>query len=170
MTIRSPILLGIIAALVIGITIEESLRRRPTVQVPACFERIAEGFSQHDPGTVMACIHRDYDFHQQWPQVFENPETARDLAAQLLVQLFLMGRSNPTTLTWSIASLHPMPEPNPHGRWEALATVSVSGDPFARATPKPLTLRFVLQRGSWLTGRWQIVDHDHIDLHGAESW
>ncbi len=159
MPLRWIVAILIVAAL-ITLAVSESLRRRPSVQVPLAFERLAEGVRDRDASSVLSAVHIDYDFTGKWPGLFNDKATARSSASRLLTQAFLMGRDSKPELTYTISAMQDLGD----GRWEAIVDLAITGRPFQDAVPALKRHRFVLQRGSPITGRWRIVDHDPFEI------
>ena len=134
--------------------------RQPAVQVPATFERLALAFADHDAADVLAVVDRGYDFTGKWPQLFPEPQAARSQAQRLLALAFLHHRQDDLTCTWKIDSYSVRND----GMVEASVTLQVDGGLFAQAVPPLRQQRFVLVRGSWLTGRYRIADHAPFTL------
>ena len=151
-----------ISLLVLGVVLAGWLAylRRPAVQVPATFERLALAFADHDAADVLAVVDRSYDFSSKWPQLFPEPQAARSQAQRLLALAFLHHRQDELTCTWKLDRFSVRDD----GTVDAIVFLQVDGGLFTKAVPPLRQHRFVLVRGSWLTGRYRIADHAPFTL------
>ena len=145
---------------VVGLASWLAFNRQPAVQVPATFERLALAFADHDAADVLAVVDRSYDFSGKWQQLFPEPQAARGQAQRLLALAVLHHRQDDLTCTWQLDSYSVRND----GSVEARVTLQVDGGLFAKAIPPLRQHRFVLVRGSWLTGRYRIADHAPFTL------
>ena len=156
---RRPIAISL---LVLGVVLVGWLAylRQPAVQVSATFERLALAFADHDAADVLAVVDRSYDFSSKWPQLFPESQAARSQAQRLLALAFLHHRQEDLTCIWKLESYSERDD----GTVEAFVTLQVDGGLFAKAIPPLRQHRFVLVRGSLLTGRYRIADHAPFTL------
>jgi hypothetical protein len=162
------------AALLAFVAIWWIRARSLEAQVPACFAALAEALADNDAGAVVACLHPDYGFARQWPEVWERRESLRGLlrageeadsdrglARAGLKRLLALHALNRLELAWKVAS------------WRELGdgTVEVRAD-FGLDAPNgsicairpPLQgHRFVLARYG-IAARLRILAHDPLPV------
>ncbi|MBA3685651.1 MAG: hypothetical protein H0W72_10500 [Planctomycetes bacterium] len=140
--------------------------RAPAVQTQRVFVRLSAAAEKGDPGGVLGCIHRDYDFAKHWPQFFTSDaaEGQRAEALRLLWMLFTIQRENPFVITWRIDDLD-VSAGDPVVVHATLSIATRSGQTPFGLGQRLERHRFVLQRkGGFLTAAYAIVGHDLIGL------
>jgi len=140
--------------------------RRPAVQAPRLFQRIAAALHDAKGGALIDQVHERYDIATHWPVLAEaglgdSPERLR-MTAQFAVQQVLNShRSAPLKMLWTIDGIDAAGD-------DVVATVSLrlttddGQDPLAA----PLSLsrhRFTLARRNWL-GELAILAHAPITV------
>ncbi len=145
----------VLAILVVMFLAWDQWRRRPAVQVPGLFIRLAQAVDDRDAADVLLCVDQDYDFAGKWPDLFTDPKRARGEAQRLLALAFFHTRSEDVRCTWTVHAFTAQVD----GDVSADVSLSVTGGPFTEAMPALSHHAFTLRRGSWITGRYRIADH-----------
>lgn len=144
---------------------------QPSVQVPRAFAAIAAAMRDGDARDVMARIHRDYRWAEQWPTIYSHREMLgegadpapgedpdRALALSGLRRLFLFHLQNPLQFTWRVVDLKQVGEVI-----EARVDIGLTsaGGGLATIDPPIHGVRFRLKRASWWPALF-ISGHDAI--------
>jgi hypothetical protein len=150
--------------------------RRPEVQVPATFARLAEAFADNDAAGVVATLHPDYDWQAAWPTVFNHQDDLkamlgksndpeldrpRGLAKAALRQWFIQHITNRLELTWTVREWRA----NDDGTITCFADLSLNAanGSLVKIDPPLQRHRFVLA-GYGIGPRLRILSHERIPV------
>lgn len=168
--------LGLVVALALAVALLgwQVWNARSEVQVPATFGRLAEALSDNDAAAVVACMHPDYDWRGQWPELYARQEQAREvlgngpelssprgLAQAGLKRVLALHVLNRLVLSWRITAV----EERPDGLVVVKCDLGLDAPNGSLAAIRPPAedLHFTLKRYGIL-GRYRILRHDPIPV------
>jgi hypothetical protein len=128
---------------------------RTSVQANRTFTLLKSAIENGRAGSVMDCIHPDYDIRKEWPnQLGEdaadlvNNNTMRMLVSRALTGLFQIQNADPFTFNYTIAAIEPQDD-DTVAVTVTIALSTKSGQQPLTFTPALINQRFILAKDGW---------------------